>query len=125
MSFHVAISDDGKYITNKANVPVTLELAVQMAEQTARHIEDTGIQRVLVDLRGVSSVMSTFDDYKYAYTEIPRLGIPRGVYVALLTDPGDTTHEFMPIVSQNAGYTLQIFHTIELATEWLLEQGSS
>lgn len=119
------ISDDGKYLISKSEGPITIEFALRMMEEYVKLVEETGITRILSDVRGTPSVMNVSKIYEFAYQDTRRLGFPRGVRAAILSDPEDDSHDFAETVARNAGYQVKVFHTEESALAWLLGDEAS
>ncbi|MCZ4315798.1 hypothetical protein O4H66_20560 [Comamonadaceae bacterium G21597-S1] len=120
MSFEVFVSDDGKYIVGKVHAQLNRDLAQQLAKEYAKLIESTGIRLVLNDVRGAKNSMGILNEYEFAYRDVPSLGIPRNIRSAIVSDEGDTSHDFQETVARNSGYSVKVFRSMEQAVEWLL-----
>lgn len=121
MSIKITISDNSKYLIGKVDEPLTREIAQQLVKEYVNLIKTTGINRILNDVRGAPNTMNTLQDYDYAYTDVQHFDLPHNVRAAIVADVGDTTHNFQETVARNAGYLVKVFHAIEPAIAWLLE----
>jgi hypothetical protein len=121
MGYNVKISDNGKYIIGEVDEPLTREIALQLAKEYVRLIQSTGIKRILNDMRCATNIMSTIQDYFYAYTDVKSIALPADICSAIVTSAEESTHHFQETVAQNAGYTVKVFHSTESAVAWLLD----
>lgn len=121
MSYTVKVSEDGTYIIGKITGELTRDTAQQLAKEYAALIESTGIRRILNDVRGVRDQMSTIGSYDYAYKDVKSIGLPRHIRAAIVADEGDRSHYFQETVAHNAGYTVKVFHSFDLAVAWLID----
>ncbi|MCW5630015.1 MAG: hypothetical protein KIT47_14195 [Rhodoferax sp.] len=120
MSFDVFVSDDGTYIVGKVHAPLTRDLAQQLAKEYAKLIASTGIRLVLNDVRGAKNSMGILNEYEFAYRDVASLGIPRNIRSAIVSDAGDSSHDFQETVARNSGYSVKVFRSMAQAVEWLL-----
>lgn len=74
----------------------------------------------LVDLSEAEFVAGIAAQYDLAYQRAEQLGLCRSWKIALLTAPGDKSHDFFEIVAQNAGYSLRGFDDVSAAMKWLV-----
>ncbi len=121
MSFKVTISENSKYIIGKLDEPLDREAIQQLTKEYVKIINETGIKRILNDVRGVPDAMGIADGYEFAYTDTRALNLPSDIRAAILTDPADKTHSFQETVAHNAGYRVKVFIDIDKAVAWLLE----
>lgn len=121
MSFKITISENGKYIIGKLYDPLNRETAKQLTKEYFKIINSTNINRILNDVRSVTDVMGVFNGYEFAYNDTKSLNLPNNIRAAIVTDPGDDTHNFQETVAINAGYSVKIFHEIAPAVSWLLQ----
>lgn len=121
MSYKITISKNNEYIIGKLDEPLDREAIQQLTREYVKIINETGIKRILNDVRGVPDAMGIIDGYAFAYTDTRTLKLPSDIRAAIVTDPGDTTHSFQETVALNAGYMVKLFDKIESAVAWLLE----
>ena len=121
MSFKVTISENGKYIIGKLDEPLDRDTVQQLTREYVKIINETGIKRILNDVRGVPNAMDIIDGYEFAYTDTKVINLPGDIRAAILTNPGDDTHSFHETVALNAGYMVKVFDEIEAAVAWLLK----
>lgn len=121
MEFSVRISDNGKYIL----CIITGEIAAKDSERFSSEMDTlsstSGCKKTLIDVRNAKNVSSNLDNYEFAYHDINRIGLQRDLRTAILTSPGDQSHDFVKTVLLNAGYCVQSFCDEKEAIAWLEE----
>lgn len=121
MSLEITISDNGKYIIGKVDVPLTLDIAQQLAKEYVKIIKTTGIKKILNDVRSAPDTMGAIQGYEYAYSDVKLIELPKDIRAAIVADPDDTSHYFQETVACNAGYLVKVFHSYDDAVNWLLK----
>ena len=81
----------------------------------------TGCKRFLTDVRNATNVSHDLDNYQFAYRDMELLSLQRDVRAAILTAPGDGSHDFSETVALNAGYFVRAFDDETKAVAWLEE----
>jgi hypothetical protein len=76
--------------------------------------EETGICRVLVDVREQTDLASTMDLFDFATS------LPRSIAFAVLCELHHEDHHFIETVAKNRGILVQDFDSEEKAIEWLM-----
>jgi hypothetical protein len=122
MDFEVSVSESGKYLFCRVHVPITIEVAHNMALALNRLADETGIDDRLIDVRGLTNMMSVITNYDLAYKDMDELKIARSTKVASLVDRGDSSQEFVHNAIRNAGFNLRVFYDKASAIEWLEKQ---
>ena len=122
MSHKIFLSEDGKYIVCEVTGLITLDILHEFASELNSFSRATGVKRLLHDVRHSKNMMNISQNYQYAYEDMGGLALQRDVRSAILTDPADSSHDFVETVSQNAGYTVRIFHDEAAAISWLNEE---
>jgi hypothetical protein len=122
MSHKIFLSEDGRYIVCEVTGLITAEVLHEFASKLNKFSRATGINRLLHDVRYARNVMKISQNYQYAYEDMEDLALQRDARSAILIDPADKTHDFVETVSQNAGYTVRIFHDEDAAISWLNEK---
>ena len=117
--FEVSVSENGQFIIIDIKGPITNDLGRRCGIAGVELGQTTAIKCYLFDLRGAPNVENTLANYKFAYEEISDFGFPKDTRSALLTDPGDRSHEFMETVFMNAGYVVRLFTDEMSAISWL------
>jgi SpoIIAA-like len=121
MSYTVAPSENGVYLVCRVNGEITAEIARAFTEELDRQSRALNIKRFLNDVRNASNVLSTFENYNFAYHEMAQMKLQRDVRSAILVRPEDTSHDFVETVTQNAGYNVRVFRDEAAAIAWLSE----
>ena len=119
MSHKIFLSEDGKYIVCEVTGLITLAISREFSSELNSLSRDTGVKRFLHDVRHAINVMNISQNYQYAYEDMESLELQRDVYSAILTDPADSSHDFVETVGENAGYYIRIFHDEDAAIAWL------
>jgi hypothetical protein len=121
MDYEVSVSKNEKFVIIDAKAPMTVDLSRRCgidAHELARKKE---IKRFLFDLRGAPNIETVLHNYEFAYQDMQEHGFSRSIRSALLTDPGDSSHDFMETLLLNAGYPVKKFSSEEDAVSWLEE----
>jgi hypothetical protein len=101
---------------------MTLEIAREFTRDLDSLSHAKNIKLFLIDVREAPNTSSVFQNYNFAYQDMKDLNLQRDVRSAILTSPTDSTHDFVEMVTQNAGYNVQIFHDENAAIAWLNEE---
>ncbi|MDY6943545.1 MAG: hypothetical protein SVU69_11130 [Pseudomonadota bacterium] len=120
-NYDISISGNGNYIICRVDVPITKEIARDYSLDVDRLSREKNIKRFLFDLRRAPNIESTFDNYDYAYEDMPDMRLQRDVRSAVLVSPDDHSHDFPETVMRNAGYNVRLFTDLEAAVVWLEE----
>lgn len=110
MSYTIAPSSNGEYIIIKVLTDIDRELAMKFAVDANALGMQLGIRRYLVDVVQSRNVDSVIDQYDFAYTDMQQAArIDKEARIAVLTAPGDASHDFVEIVARNAGFAFRLF----------------
>jgi hypothetical protein len=116
------LEEDGIVFTHYIP-PTTQEELAEIVEANLTLAAEKGALRFLGDCRELSNSDPIIDAYELA-TMLDRLGVDHRSREALVVTP-DPTHEstfdFYVTVTSNRGLQVQLFETIEEATNWLRE----
>lgn len=118
MAIEISVATSGKYLVSRVTGEINTEIAIEMAVQTERVSQQTGIADRLVDLRGTPNTQSIVQNYDFAYKELEEI-IDRGTKAAVLVSPGDDSHDFIMNAVRNAGFNGRKFTDEAAAVEWL------
>ncbi len=121
MSYAVTLSESRRFLVITVEGSITVELARSFAREASRVSGDSGINRFLFDVREASNVDSVIANYRFAYEDMPALGLSRSARSAILTREDDRSHEFVELAAQNAGYLVRLFSERGAAVAWLEE----
>jgi hypothetical protein len=121
MSFEVSLADSGKYVICRVCDPITTEFALQFGKAATETSQQYGLARQLYDVRSVRNVDSIYHNYDFAYKDMVNLDLEFDNRAAILVDPADRSHDFVEVVSRNAGYNVRVFVDEQQAIAWLEE----
>ena len=105
-----------------------LEIDNLMVREVMQNVSETGIRKVLIDLRLLEFDLSTAEIFKRAMDMREQRLKHRTVStkVALIYQPGDPKlnedMRFFEIATQNRGVPYRVFTDIEKAKAWLLDE---
>lgn len=119
MDFEITFSADEGFVRIKVHRSITAGLERDLAEKAIAAAKQNGVLRYLADVRGVSNVASTVDQYDLAYRELTRLGLDRTSRIAVLIMQQDRSHDFIETVFRNAGHDCRLFVKEDDARDWL------
>lgn len=121
LEYQIALSDDGSYIRNTIFVDVTNKLIEKFSEEIVRLKEETGAVKFIVDVSRVRSAQSATDMYVLTYNKLTASRSFRAIKIAIVTHPGDNSHDFMETLFVNNCVTGKIFRNEGEAVAWLKE----
>ncbi len=124
MKFEISLAESGKYVRCQVFEPVTTEFALEFGKAAAQLSQSHGVSRQLYDVRGVKNISSVHHNYDFAYKDMVNLELDFNNRAAILIDPADRSHDFVEVVSRNAGYNVRVFVDEQKAIEWLEEEVS-
>jgi hypothetical protein len=111
----ITVSNSGKYLICRVLVPITAEVARQMALEVQQFSEQIGIAARLVDVRGVRNVSSVSKNYDFGYGDLDEQGVARAAKGAVLVSPGD---------DRNSGFNARKFTDEAAAVAWLEDENA-
>jgi hypothetical protein len=122
LHYDITPSTDGKYITLTVAGEISRNNAMQCNTEAHSFGKELGVNRYLMDLIQARNTDSVLNNYEFAYSDMRESkGIDMNARVALLVDPEDHSHDFIEIVSRNAGLNDRIFTCKKTAIKYLLE----
>ena len=122
MSYVISASEDNKYIILKYMVDFKREMTMRSIIEAHVLGEQLEINRYLVDLTESRNRASAFTNYEFGYRDLgAQPAFNPAARVALLTAPGDDSHDFLETVMLNAGFDVTMFKDRELAVQHLEE----
>jgi hypothetical protein len=121
MRFEISLAESGKYVICQVLEPITTEFAQEFGKAAADFSHKHGIKRQLYDCRSVRNIDSVYHNYDFAYKDMVNLELEHGNRAAILVDAADRSHDFVEIVSRNAGYNVKVFIDYDQAVIWLEE----
>ncbi len=123
MSSTNTVSSDGKYIIQKIVGEINAELAMQYNHESHALGRQLGIRRYLVDLTECHNTDSVLGNYGFAYKDMPTdERMDRLARVALLAAAEDHSHDFVVVVTRNAGLNVSLFRDRDEAIRHLLAE---
>lgn len=121
MKYDISLAPSGKYVICRVYEPVTTETALEFGKAAAAASKLHNVCCQLYDVRWVRNVNSVHLNYDFAYHDMQQFELESSNRAAILADPMDHSHDFVEIVSRNAGYNVRIFTDERQAIEWLEE----
>ena len=124
MSWNISVVEEEGIICAAASGEITMGLALQMTAEGLKLGFKHRITRFLVDLRTITSDISTVQIYRLP-TILETLGLGRDRRVALVisSDPADQAdYRFYQTVSRNRGFMISLFEEPDSARRWLLAE---
>ncbi len=121
MKFKISLAESGKYVICEVFEAVDSKFALEFGKAAAEASHEHGVTLQLYDVRRVRNVNSVHHNYDFAYKDMVNLELEFDNRAAILVDPEDRTHDFVEIVSRNAGYNVRVFIEEERAIAWLEE----
>jgi hypothetical protein len=119
LRFKISLAESGRYVICEVFEAVTSEFALEFGKAAVEASHDHGVTRQLYDVRCVRNTNSVFHNYDFAYKDMVNLELEHDNRAAILVDPTDRSHDFVEIVSRNAGYKVRVFIEEERAIAWL------
>ncbi|WP_429886326.1 hypothetical protein [Geoalkalibacter halelectricus] len=119
MDIEVRVAEGEDFVRIRIFVPMNNLIGERCARQAARLGEEHGLKKFLFDLRGAPNIQSVAQNYVFAYDELPQFEFPRASISAFVIDEGDSSHEFIELAFQNAGYIVKSFTDEDAAIKWL------
>lgn len=121
MAYRISISENGKYIICRVIGAMTMKTAQAFGKEMLKLARTKDIKRYLTDVREAPNISTTYDNYKFAYEEMDKLGLQRAHRSAILINPDDSSHNFVETTLKNSGFNVRIFHDEDAAIAWLNE----
>lgn len=118
MNYTITTSENGKYLICRVIGEITLDVAREFTKELNRLSRTLNIKRFLNDVRDATNALSTLQNYDFAYKDMAEMNLQREACSAILVGPADKTHDFVEMVTKNAGYNVRIFHDEEAAIAW-------
>jgi hypothetical protein len=119
MPFEVFVSDDGKHIVCRVSGPLDVDVAKEFSRAIDDLNRDVCVDRFLFDVRDAENVSAAIDNYNFAHRDLAAIDLQANARSAILTAPGDASHEFVQEALRNAGYRARIFDNAAAAVAWL------
>ena len=119
MDFELCLATDGLHAIMTNYADVTHLSAVDRQRAMQAFSDEHKVTRFLIDTRGKRFVGGPIELHNFVRKTLPDEGYDRHWRVALVTSPDDNSHDFLETVSQNAGYHVMVFKSLERAQDWL------
>jgi len=98
---------------------ITADLERSFAKEAIAAAHQNELLNYYADVRKVSNIASTLDQYHLAYKDMADFGLDRNSKIAAVHARDDHSHDFIETVFLNAGYQCRLFTDEELAYGWL------
>ncbi len=119
MHYTVQPSVDGTFVIVKVVGEVTTALAREYSAVATEKSREWNIRNFMIDAREARNVESTLTNYEYAYEDMPKQDLNAAARVALLVAPEDHSHDFIEVVTRNAGFNVRLFRNEAQARNWI------
>jgi hypothetical protein len=124
MSYSIAVSEGGDFLSVRVEGAFTVEEARKFAAESHAESQKTGIPHFLFDMREARNAASTDSNYLFARHDMDRLGISREARAAILKSPSDDSHDFVEQTMRDAGFNVRSFTDHDAAAAWLRGESS-
>jgi len=121
MSYTITPSPDKTYILIKTVGDITAEIAMQQNLEAHALGKKLGIHKYLLDATESKNIDTVISNYKFAYEDMTTPEIDPSAKVAVIINPGDTSHDFVLTAVTNAGFNVVAFNDMESAKAFLME----
>lgn len=119
MPYEILGGSQDRFVTIRVTGAMSRAIGLQSSVEASKLAARLGTHNFLYDVRNAPNTETTVANYRFAYDDLPSLHIDRHSRAALLTSPGDHSHDFIETVLQNAGYRVKLFTDESLAIAWL------
>lgn len=120
MNPEIALSAEGTHAVLTVRQKVTNELASAFAQSMNAFSVEHGVSRFLVDVRGMPYDGTVFTHYEFVVHDLRKEEFDLSLKVAVVASPDDDTHDFLEVVSLNAGYNVRVFKDYAEGARWLV-----
>ena len=120
MKYEISLSEDNTFIRIQVFEVIDGNMEKEFAGEAIAEAKKRNIWQFLVDVRGVKNVASPFQHFSFGYDDMKELGLNKNSKIAILSDEGDRTHDFILTIFTNAGYNCRLFREEKMAMRWLL-----
>lgn len=117
--YHISLSEEEDYIHIKVEGKITIDVAASFSVDASVLGQEKGISNFLFDVREAWNASTHIENYKFANQEMRNLMLDPNVNSAVLVNKDDRSHDFIPVVVNNAGYSIRLFTELSEALEWL------
>ena len=119
MNFSIHFPDEADFVNIIVHDDVNGETQRELAQNAIELAKEKGVNKFLVDVRGVKNTAATFEQYQLGYKDMAKFLLDRGSKIAICVDTHDHSHDFIETVFKNAGYHCHIFRDQPEALDWL------
>ena len=122
MDYKIFVSKEGPWIELTLLSPITSDLIKIFSTELSKVAAKHRLGKTLVDVSRVSNTTDTLNQYNFAYSHVEKIGVPRSLPIAILTAPGDSSHDLIETMLKNAGFFFKKFDDRQLAIDWLMSK---
>jgi hypothetical protein len=119
MSYNITIPVNKDYVLVRVNRDITKALAMEYTKFATEVCKKNNLSKLLVDVRGQSSLSGVMGKYEFAYKDGEEVGLTRDMKVVVLRDAEKTDMQFLETVMRNAGFNYLVIANEEEAIDWL------
>lgn len=118
----ISLTEDGRIVVVRMTGEISRESTAALLPETieaARRLPPGQPALFLIDVRGGRNVGSSMSNYMFTHDDFSQYDILRTSRIAVVTDLIDTSHDFVQVTAENAGYCVRLFRLAEDAVDWL------
>ena len=119
MNYRIELSPDKEYLKLTVFETINGAFEKEFAQKAIQEAKKHTIKKFLIDVRGISNIATTFEQYNLGYKDMTDFGLDPVSRIAILSDPENESHNFIETVFLNAGYKCRIFTDETDALDWL------
>jgi hypothetical protein len=122
MDFELDFTQGEDYLFVSVAGERTADNVLKITMAIMSECEQTGLDRVLVDVRALAGALLTMNAYELPADEYPRIRDSNILKKAAILDREDAIErgKFFETVARNRGFNIGVFTDMESAREWLL-----
>ena len=122
MEWTIKLHENERYAEIHTSGIADQQSSLDMAKALASTLSQYAVTKVLVDYRGIESVLGAPASVYDRPQQFREMGMPAGVKVAEIVRPEHREHfKFLEVVASNRGFNLAVFYDDATALEWLLK----
>jgi len=123
MSYRLDIRKEPQYLSVQVSGIRTPETILSVAKEIIAICDDSGHNRVLIDVQEMTGQLKTFDVYDLGTGALKGLRRPGRLKVSVVDlEDNRGRFGFFETVVQNQGFNLRFFSDADEALRWLLER---
>ncbi len=119
MKYHVNFPNGKGYVLAKITGFVEISSLLNCLIEAHAMARQRKVNCCLMDLTDARNLLTTLENYHFAYTDMNHPGIDRRLHIAMLVNPDDHSHDFLETLARNNGRDMTIFTSLAAAERYL------